>query len=202
MKPDPIAVLVSLTVLILGSVGLPQRLGLSAAAVMAIGGGVVAAVATTRAIVIHHRHAPVDWRDFVGACVGVLAASFGIAGVVADGSPLMSVDPDLATMIGSGLATAFAAHRADFLGEPTDPPTTGLVLLVGMALSCTVSDGTVVRVAEASGLHDVEPGHWAPISCGKDDQLRTSFKAKNVAGKTVHGVVCCGYFKQCTVRFE
>ena len=78
-----------------------------------------------------------------------------------------------------------------------------IAVFVLVLCSCTVSDATVTRVAEANGLHDVEPASWAPMSCGKGDTLRSHFTAKNAAGKDVRGTVCCGLlFKECTVRFE
>ena len=67
---------------------------------------------------------------------------------------------------------------------------------------CSVSDKTVVRTVEAAGLTDVEPGSWAPLSCSDGDRFRSHFKAKNAAGNAVHGVVCCGFMKACTVRYE
>lgn len=78
-----------------------------------------------------------------------------------------------------------------------------IAALVLLLSGCTVSDATVVRVAEANGMRDVEPGRWAPLSCGRGDSLRSSFHAKNAQGKPVQGVVCCGLlWKACTVRIE
>ncbi len=65
-----------------------------------------------------------------------------------------------------------------------------------------VSDDTLKRVAESAGLHDVKATGLAPMSCSKHDTFRSHFTAKNASGKTVHGSVCCGWLKDCTVRFE
>lgn len=75
-------------------------------------------------------------------------------------------------------------------------------LLLALVLGCNVSDDTVHRVAESAGLHDVRPTGVAPLSCAKGDTFRTHFEAKNSEGKKVKGTVCCGVFKDCTVRFK
>lgn len=53
------------------------------------------------------------------------------------------------------------------------------------------------------GFTDVEVGDtydwW---TCGGDDEYSTSFTATNVKGNRVEGAVCCGLWKDCTVRFE
>lgn len=67
---------------------------------------------------------------------------------------------------------------------------------------CSVSTPTVIRVAEAAGLQDVKPDGIALMSCSKGDTFGSHFKAKNASGKPVKGTVCCGVFKDCTVRFE
>jgi hypothetical protein len=38
------------------------------------------------------------------------------------------------------------------------------------------------------------------FGCSQDDIFRTRFRAKNMSGKTVNGVVCSGFFKGSTVR--
>ena len=55
-----------------------------------------------------------------------------------------------------------------------------------------------------SGYTEVETLGYAAWGCGKGDYRNTKFRAKNVRGDTVEGVVCCGSNgcgKSCTVRF-
>lgn len=81
-------------------------------------------------------------------------------------------------------------------------PDRALCILAGLvALACTDTTATV-RTLESAGFTEVQTLGWSPLSCGKDDTSSTGFRAKNVKGQTVEGVVCCGLvFKNCTVRF-
>lgn len=63
------------------------------------------------------------------------------------------------------------------------------------------SDSTVIGAAESAGLHDVKPTGLALMSCAKGDTFRSHFTAKTSDGKPVRGTVCCGWLKDCTVRF-
>ncbi|GAC1393284.1 MAG: hypothetical protein NVS3B10_00590 [Polyangiales bacterium] len=73
-------------------------------------------------------------------------------------------------------------------------------LAISFAVSCT--DETASRRAlEDSGYTEVRFTGYVAFSCGRDDNFSTGFVAKNPAGRTVSGVVCCGLFKSCTVRF-
>ena len=39
------------------------------------------------------------------------------------------------------------------------------------------------------------------MGCGKEDMSSVNFKGTNANGKPVTGVVCCGLWKSCTVRW-
>ncbi len=75
-------------------------------------------------------------------------------------------------------------------------------ILFGLfALACTDESGAR-KALNAQGFSDIEITGWDALSCGKDDTSSTGFRAKNVKGERVEGVVCCGLlFKNCTVRF-
>lgn len=73
-------------------------------------------------------------------------------------------------------------------------------LLTVLLAGCTAEDDSR-RALESSGYSDIEVGGYAWLSCGKDDSFSTRFTAKNPAGQTVSGAVCCGWLKSCTVRF-
>jgi hypothetical protein len=66
--------------------------------------------------------------------------------------------------------------------------------------SCT-DESSTIRTLQASGFTDIKTtGHnfWA---CSDDDEYSTGFIATNPLGQRVSGTVCCGLFKNCTVRF-
>jgi hypothetical protein len=71
----------------------------------------------------------------------------------------------------------------------------------GSLLGCEVSDGDARRALEASGFDDITLTGYAWFACGKDDAFASSFRAVNARGAEVSGVVCCGLWKSCTVRF-
>jgi hypothetical protein len=54
---------------------------------------------------------------------------------------------------------------------------------------------------EAQGFTDIQTGGYEWGVCGEDDDYSTGFTATNLQGHRVSGVVCCGYYKGCTVRF-
>lgn len=57
------------------------------------------------------------------------------------------------------------------------------------------------RILEEEGYTDINITGADPLMCGERDLKGTKFRAKNQAGNTVTGVVCCGaFFKGCTIR--
>jgi hypothetical protein len=65
---------------------------------------------------------------------------------------------------------------------------------------------TAQKAVEAQGFTDVKIGEGSGNSffmCSDSDSFINSerFTAKNINGVQVDGVVCCGWFKGCTVRF-
>jgi hypothetical protein len=74
------------------------------------------------------------------------------------------------------------------------------LILVLLATGCT--DPSASRAAlTKSGFTDITIGGYDAWSCGEGDAYSTSFTATNPNGMRVSGVVCCGTFKRCTVRF-
>lgn len=62
------------------------------------------------------------------------------------------------------------------------------------------------RAVESQGFKDIKMGigSQSPVlACSDKDSWANSdsFKAKNINNIEVDGVVCCGWFKGCTVRF-
>lgn len=54
---------------------------------------------------------------------------------------------------------------------------------------------------EAQGFTDIQIGGYKWGACGEDDYYSTEFTATNPTGRRVSGVVCCGHYKGCTIRF-
>jgi hypothetical protein len=85
-------------------------------------------------------------------------------------------------------------------------------VLIGMllvaTLGCQVSQSDAEDVLQDEGYQNVQVTGWAPFSCSEDDEFKSSFTATrtvlNPDGSTsqrdVQGTICCGWFKDCTVR--
>jgi hypothetical protein len=57
------------------------------------------------------------------------------------------------------------------------------------------------RILQEDGYSQIQITGADPMMCGKGDLKGTKFRAKNQAGNTVTGVVCCGaVMKGCTIR--
>lgn len=71
-----------------------------------------------------------------------------------------------------------------------------------VAGSCMgVSQEDAERTLKAHGMSNIEITGHAWTGCGKGDNFRSHFTAKNVKGEAVDGTICCGWMKDCTVRF-
>jgi hypothetical protein len=78
--------------------------------------------------------------------------------------------------------------------------TIAALLIVSVLAGC--DDPSTARSAlQDAGMHDIVAGGWDFWGCGKDDVFATKFSAVNPGGRSVHGVVCSGWFKGATVRF-
>ncbi len=77
----------------------------------------------------------------------------------------------------------------------------GVILLCLLAAGCDVSDADLAHTLKSQGFTDIMPAGHAWFTCSKDDSFASKFVAKNAQGVDVHGAVCCGFLKGCTVRF-
>jgi hypothetical protein len=73
------------------------------------------------------------------------------------------------------------------------------LIVAALTLGCT-SDEAARRALEASGFTDVQLTGFEWFGCGTED-FHNGFIAKNPRGQRVSGIVCCGWVKNCTVRF-
>ncbi len=72
----------------------------------------------------------------------------------------------------------------------------GFFYLWGM----TMGGDQARRILTEEGYTEIEIAIGSVWGCGEGDWKKTTFRAKNQAGNTVRGIVCCGVTKGCTVR--
>lgn len=76
-----------------------------------------------------------------------------------------------------------------------------LIVLTVILVGCFSSNEDATSTLRKAGYTDIKTTGLRPLSCGENDISRTGFTAKNPLGQEVDGVVCCGVFKSCTIRF-
>ena len=74
------------------------------------------------------------------------------------------------------------------------------LLLAFMLIACT-DEPRSQRVLEEAGYTDITLTGYA-FSCSDSDDYATGFKAKGPTGRRTAGAVCCGVWKNCTIRTE
>lgn len=77
-----------------------------------------------------------------------------------------------------------------------------LALLALLFLASCTSEDDTIRTLRAAGYTQIRTNGYGWFACAEEDTYATKFIAKNPAGQTASGVVCCGLvMKNCTVRF-
>lgn len=76
------------------------------------------------------------------------------------------------------------------------------LVALGLLSSCGVNPAEARRALEAQGMTGVKVLGFAPFGCGEDDVFKSYFEAIGVNGRKVTGVVCSGFLKGVTVRFD
>lgn len=74
-------------------------------------------------------------------------------------------------------------------------------LRVALAVTACTDESASLPALDALGFTDVRFTGYAWFDCADKDTFATAFTARNAAGKPVSGAVCCGVWKNCTVRF-
>jgi hypothetical protein len=73
--------------------------------------------------------------------------------------------------------------------------------LIALLAGCT--DETAARKAlTASGFKDIKITGYSFFGCDKHDTFSTGFEATGPTGQEVSGVVCSGWLKGATIRFD
>jgi hypothetical protein len=82
------------------------------------------------------------------------------------------------------------------------------VILIGIITSFTAVLGgctdssTAERALQNLGMTNIQTQGYSMWGCGEGDVFHTRFAARNPQGRVVTGVVCSGWFKGSTVRFD
>jgi hypothetical protein len=109
------------------------------------------------------------------------------------------VKPSLPSYIGRN------PYRRVYLDDLLGPFVVVALVAILVGARCLIGftcPNDAARTLRSSGYGQVELDGWAgPFACGKGDTYANSFTAQNPRGDQVSGVVCCGIFKGCTVRF-
>lgn len=78
-----------------------------------------------------------------------------------------------------------------------------LLATVACAVSgCGVDPAKANRALTSMGMTDVKLTGWAWYGCSDSDDFGSNFEAKDAHGQVVTGVVCGGWLKGYTVRFD
>ncbi len=76
------------------------------------------------------------------------------------------------------------------------------ILPILLCLTACSDEPRARSALEDAGFADIEFTGWSWTSCGREDTYKTHFAATNVRGKRVTGVVCSGWLKGSTIRFD
>lgn len=76
-----------------------------------------------------------------------------------------------------------------------------MVSLLSLFLFSCTDEAATLRTLDNAGYSDVQTKGYSLWGCSDRDTFQTKFIARNYLGKKVSGVVCCGWFKKCTIRF-
>jgi len=74
------------------------------------------------------------------------------------------------------------------------------IIMLIVCSACTSPQMTFTTLQKA-GFTEIESTGYALFACSEDDTFKTKFTAVNQNGEHIDGAVCCGLFKNCTIRF-
>lgn len=76
------------------------------------------------------------------------------------------------------------------------------VACLSVLAGCGVNPDKAKKLLEGQGMSNVVIGGYSFWGCSEDDTFKSSFTAKAQNGQDVSGVVCGGWLKGYTVRFD
>jgi len=77
-----------------------------------------------------------------------------------------------------------------------------LALLVALMSTGCTNEGGAMAALRSAGYKKVEMTGFRFFGCGEGDSFHNGFSAVGQDGRAVVGVVCCGWFKGCTIRLD
>jgi|WetSurMetagenome_2_1015567.scaffolds.fasta_scaffold404035_2 hypothetical protein len=77
-----------------------------------------------------------------------------------------------------------------------------IAMIVLLALTACTREDSSRRTLEGAGFKSIEFTGYRFTGCSDSDAFHTGFKATGPSGGKVEGVVCCGWLKSCTIRFD
>jgi hypothetical protein len=75
-----------------------------------------------------------------------------------------------------------------------------ILAVIVLALGCTDDSGST-NALKSAGYSNIKLTGYSFFSCSDSDTFATGFVATNPVGQRVNGAVCCGWIKNCTIRF-
>lgn len=76
------------------------------------------------------------------------------------------------------------------------------IIIFGICLAgCLTTDDEARETLDKAGFTNISTGDNVFLGCGSGDKYGLEFTATNPNGRRVSGVVCCGNWKSCTIRF-
>jgi hypothetical protein len=75
------------------------------------------------------------------------------------------------------------------------------LIIVATPFACVVSNDNLQRATKPLGITEAKVTGFSWFGCGEDYVTHGEFEGKSAKGEPVSGVVCCGVFKGCTLKF-
>jgi hypothetical protein len=75
-----------------------------------------------------------------------------------------------------------------------------LVFCALLVVSCTAETRSL-QALTSQGITNVQFGGYGWLDCADSDTFATKFTGTNANGQHVSGTVCCGFIKNCTIRW-
>lgn len=76
-----------------------------------------------------------------------------------------------------------------------------VLALAGLAAGCT-DPTAATKALDDAAFKEVKITGYRIFGCGEDYTFHTGFEAKNVNNKLVTGVVCSGWLKGSSIKFD
>lgn len=76
-----------------------------------------------------------------------------------------------------------------------------ILFTIFMLAGCVTTQDEASDTLDKAGFTNIKVGDWSFTGCGNGDKHGREFTAANANGRQISGLVCCGNWKSCTIRF-